>query len=137
MWREGHVHQKQPLVERLCGPFKRNQVDKLPSGDRDQGFCLKTTRSNLLQDADIGKNGTGGQVGSRLPLTQCRIKTAWAESAGPGGEERQREEEKRAKQPAQDLLCVQPGLFQAFEVNQEKPVSKNRGLNDHVKIDFF
>lgn len=34
-------------------------------------FCLETTLSNLLQDADISRKHSswGGQLGSRLPLT--------------------------------------------------------------------
>lgn len=132
------MYQKQPLVELLYGPFKRNRAEELPSGDRDWGFCLKATRSNLLQDADIGKKrhwGSGGVEVATHPVQNQN--SLGGPGKAPGGEERQRGEEKRGKQPARDLLDVQPEfLFQAFEVNQEKPVSKNISLNDHVKIDF-
>lgn len=41
-WWESHMYQKQPLVQQLLyGPFKRNQADELPSGDRRPGLLFK------------------------------------------------------------------------------------------------
>lgn len=62
-----------------------------------RGFCLGTTLSNLLQDADISKNtAVGVSWGRGCHSPRCEIKTAWAEPAGCGGESR--------KQPARSLL---------------------------------
>ena len=74
-----------------------------PQGLRP-GLCLKTTRSNLLQDADISRSRAGGQVGSRLPLTRCEIKT---DPAGSWGGRRERSREKTTCNECALLLNLQ------------------------------
>lgn len=86
-----------PLLEKLHGPFKAAEwmstrgVGGGWGGQRDEEgrFCLKTASSNQLQDADTSKKKKKvllgrGQVGSRLPLTRSKVKTAGAEPAGSG-----------------------------------------------------
>lgn len=73
-------------------------------GAAEHGFCLKTASSNQLQDADTSKKKEKkknvhlgrGQVGSRLPLTRRKVKTAGAEPAGSG-----RKRRRKGKQPSQ------------------------------------
>lgn len=77
---------EKPPDELECGPFKKRS-GWAPLGAPRLGLCLKTTRSNLHQDADISRSCAGGQVGSRLPLTRREIKTGWADPAGSGGVE--------------------------------------------------
>lgn len=88
-----------------------------PEGPR-LGLCLKTTRSNLLQDADISRSCTGGQVGSRLPVTRFQIKTAWADPADSGWWRRERRSEGEKKKTTGntllDLQCIQAFFFYLF-----------------------
>lgn len=71
-----------------------------PRGGETRGFCLETTLSNLLQDADISKNtAVGVSWGRGCHSPRREIKTAWAEPAGCGGEGR----EQPAPSPLQRL----------------------------------
>lgn len=48
----------------------------------------------------------GGQAGSRLPLTRCEIKTAWAEPTGSGGGGREKGGRKENR-PDEHLLFAE------------------------------
>ena len=71
------------------GPFKAGGVGGVLGGGGTGGFCLETTFSNLLQDADISRNtAVGVSWGRGCHSPRCEIKTAWPEPAGCGGEGR-------------------------------------------------
>lgn len=73
------------------GPFKARREcgggggGRGRGGDRGRGggFCLETTLSNLLQDADISRKLSscrGGSAGVEAAThPRCEIKTGWAE----------------------------------------------------------
>lgn len=98
-----------------------------PEGPR-LGLCLKTTRSNLLQDADISRSCTGGQVGSRLPVTRFQIKTAWADPADSGWWRRERRSEGEKKKTTGntllDLQCIQAFFFLPFHSTSRAEVAQ-------------
>lgn len=81
------------------GPFKAGrECGGGGGGGGNGGFCLETTLSNLLQDADISRNtAVGVSWGGGCHSPRCEIKTARAEPAGCGRESR--------KQPACSLLA--------------------------------
>lgn len=118
------------MLNRCTAPL-RNGVDELPFGGPRLGLLFKnyTLQSLFLQDADISKNCTGGQVGSRLPLTQCKIKTVWADPAGPGGERIWRGGRKKVEnnlKQMHSLLYIQATFF------QEPSTKKKRNQNHHL-----
>lgn len=136
------VCQKQPLAELVYGPFKERS-GWAPLGGPRVGLCLKTTRSNLLQDADISRSCAGGQVGSRLPFTRCEIKTAWADPAGSRGGRRQRGEKERRREENNlqqmhtlfNLQCIRTCFYPAFKFNLQSwsGASTKKSENDHIQ----
>lgn len=132
------MYQKQPLVELLYGPFKRNRVDELPSGDRDWGFCLKTTRSNLLQDADIGKKRHWGSGGVEVATHPLQNQNSLGRPGRPPEVRKDRGERRKEENNLHEIYCMyrRNFCFKPLKSTKRSQYQKNRSLNDHVKVDF-
>lgn len=108
----------------MHGPFKERRGWVPLRGLRPGLLFKKTTCSNLLQDADISeKLHRVGQMGSRLPVIQCEIKTTWAEPAGSGGVTRQWGEKKNRPTDANKVHAATTFSFY-FSQENKKHTSK-------------